>query len=205
MTAPLPPAARKPVHPRHLGGAPRLPKRGVAPRSKSVSTVVGTARPSDRMNSIILYSADKGVDAFVREIASAAPLALVDTERFGVHGRFLRDVADRMDLPTVRILEMVGVPKATAAKKVAANDVVSGSGGQAALGMAKLIAKAEEIVANSTAPEARDFDAAKWLGQWLDVPQPALGGRTPGSLLGTPTGVEIVLRLLGAFESGAYQ
>ncbi len=162
-------------------------------------------RPSDRQNSIILYSANKGVDAFVREIASAAPLALVDTERFGVHSRFLRDVAHRMDLPTVRILEMVGVPKATAAKKAVANDVLSGSGGQAALGMAKLMAKAQELVANSTAPEARNFDAAKWLGQWLDVPQPALGGRTAGSLLGTPTGIEIVLRLLGAFESGAYQ
>ncbi len=37
--------------------------------------------------------------------------------------------------------------------------------------MAKLLGIAQRIVADSTAPEAKHFDAAKWLGQWLDRPQ----------------------------------
>lgn len=69
--------------------------------------------------------------------------------------------------------------------------------------MIKLLGIAQDIVANSTAPEAKVFDAAKWLGQWIERPQPSLGGRKPADLIDTPTGVEMVARLLGAIESGA--
>lgn len=145
------------------------------------------------------------LDAFVGRVSSATPFELVDLERRGVEGRFLKDVSRRLDVPQLHVFDMLGVPKATAEKKVAAGEVISGSGGQAAIGMARLIAKAQEIVANSTADEARDFDAARWLGKWLDVPQPALGGRKPSELLDTPTGLDVVLKVLGAIESGAYQ
>jgi putative toxin-antitoxin system antitoxin component (TIGR02293 family) len=147
----------------------------------------------------------KGLDSFVRVIAGATPYQLVEYERHGVDGKFLRDLSKRLEIPQVHVFEMIGVPKATAEKKVAAGEVISGSGGQAAIGVAKLIAKAEEIVANSTSPAAKDFDAARWLGRWLEIPQAALGGRKPSALLDTPTGLEVVLRLLGAIESGAYQ
>ncbi|NDZ11726.1 DUF2384 domain-containing protein [Variovorax sp. WS11] len=147
----------------------------------------------------------KGLDSFVRVIAGATPYQLVEYERHGVDGKFLRDLSKRMEIPQLHVFEMIGVPKATAEKKVAAGEVISGSGGQAAIGVAKLIAKAEEIVANSTSPAAKDFDAAKWLGQWLEIPQAALGGRRPSALLDTPTGLDVVLKLLGAIESGAYQ
>ena len=39
----------------------------------------------------------------------------------------------------------------------------------------------------------------------IERPQPALGGRKPADLIDTPTGVEVVARLLGSIESGAYQ
>ncbi|HEY8707729.1 MAG TPA: antitoxin Xre/MbcA/ParS toxin-binding domain-containing protein [Burkholderiaceae bacterium] len=32
-----------------------------------------------------------------------------------------------------------------------------------------------------------------------------MGGRKPADLIDTPTGVEVVARLLGSIESGAYQ
>lgn len=147
----------------------------------------------------------KDLDEFVLLISHATPYQLVEFERRGVDGRFLKDLSKRMEISQLHVFDMIGVPKATAEKKVAAGEVISGSGGQAAIGMAKLIAKAKDIVANSTAKEARDFDAAKWLGKWLEIPQPALGGRKPSDLLDTPTGLNVVLKLLGAIESGAYQ
>jgi putative toxin-antitoxin system antitoxin component (TIGR02293 family) len=147
----------------------------------------------------------KGLDSFVQVIADATPYQLVEYERHGVNGKFLRDLSKRMELPQLHVFEMIGVPKATAEKKVAAGTVISGSSGQAAIGVAKLIAKAEEIVAGSTSPAAKNFDAAKWLGRWLEIPQAALGGRKPAALLDTPTGLDVVLKLLGAIESGAYQ
>jgi putative toxin-antitoxin system antitoxin component (TIGR02293 family) len=147
----------------------------------------------------------KGLDKFVVLVSLATPYQLVEMERHGVDGRLLKDLSKRMEIPQLHIFDMIGVPKATAEKKVAAGEVISGSGGQAAIGMAKLIAKAKDVVANSTAEEARDFDSAKWLGKWLEIPQPALGGRKPAELLDTPTGLDVVLKLLGAIESGAYQ
>ncbi len=76
---------------------------------------------------------------------------------------------------------------------------------QNAVVMAKLLVKAQEIVNHSTSSAAKDFDTAKWLSQWIERPHSALGGRKPAELIGTPIGVEVVSRLLGAIESGAYQ
>ena len=83
--------------------------------------------------------------------------------------------------------------------------MVSGNGGHAAIGIARLLGKAQAIVVNSTAAQAKGFDSAKWLGQWLERPQPSLGGRKSAELIDTPTGIEVVARLLGAIESGSYQ
>ena len=79
-----------------------------------------------------------------------------------------------------------------------------GRAGLAAMGMAKLLGIAQDIVQDSTSPEAEGFDTAKWLGQWIERPQPALGGRKPVDFLDTPTGVEMVAQVLGAVRSGAY-
>ena len=72
------------------------------------------------------------------------------------------------------------------------------------MGIAKLLAIAEDIVANSTAEEAKHFDAGQWLGRWIEKPQPALGNRRPAEMLDTPTGISMVSKVLGAIESGAY-
>jgi len=153
----------------------------------------------------VFYVRSKGIDEFVSNVRAAHPLQLIETERRGVAGIFVKDLSKRMEIPAQRMFDILGVPKATAEKKVAAGELLAGNGGRAALGMAKLLGIAREIVDNSTAPEASDFDPAKWLGQWLERPQPALGGRKPAALIDTPTGLEVVARLLGAIESGAYQ
>lgn len=153
----------------------------------------------------VLYVRSRGVDDFVSRVCAADPLQIIETERRGVAGVFVKDLSKRMEISAQRMFVILGVPKATAEKKVAAGELLAGSGGRAALGLARLLGIAKGIVENSTAPEARDFDSARWLGQWLERPQPALGGRKPAELIDTPTGLELVARLLGAIESGAYQ
>ena len=145
------------------------------------------------------------VQQFVQRLTQSTPIELVEIEREGVRGSLIKDLSRRLEIPASRMFGILGIPKATAEKKAATGEMVTGSGGQAAIGIAKLLAIAEEIVAHSTAPEARGFDAAKWLGQWIERPQPALGGRKPADLVDTPTGLEVVARLLGGIESGAYQ
>ena len=153
----------------------------------------------------ITYLRTKGVDAFVTRVAKATPMEIVDIERHGIDSISPTDLSTHLDIPAVRIFDIVGVPKATAEKKVAAKEPIAGAGGQAALGLARLLAIARSIVENSTAAQAKDFDVGKWLGQWIERPQPALGGRKPADLIGTPTGLDMVAKVLGAIESGAYQ
>lgn len=74
-----------------------------------------------------------------------------------------------------------------------------------ATGFARLLAQAEDIVADSTAPEAASFDTTAWLEHWIQRPQPALGGHKPIELLDSESGVEAVARVLGACASGAFQ
>lgn len=138
-------------------------------------------------------------------VAKATPMQIIDLERSGVQGTLIKDMSRRMEMPSSRLFTILGIPKATAEKKAAAGEWVKGSGGQAAVGMMRLLCMAQEIAENSTANQARGFDSAKWLGQWIERPQPALGGRKPADLIDTPTGIDLVARLLGSIESGAYQ
>ncbi len=200
----------------------KLPAAGLRPRARSANKVVSRksleAAQSDSGDlknmegaypvapeALVLYVASKGIDDFVTHVHAADPIQLIEIERKGVAGIFVKDLSRRMEIPAQRMFDMLGVPKATAEKKVAAGELLTGNGGRAALGIARLLGIAKEIVDNSTATEAAAFDSAKWLGQWLQTPQAALGGRKPATLIDTPTGLTLVSKLLGAIESGAYQ
>jgi len=151
------------------------------------------------------HHSKRGAAAFIKAVADATPLERVEIERQGVSGAFIKEISRKIGVPTVRVFRILGVPRATAEKKAAAGQLVKGSGGQAAVGLIRLLGIAGEIAANSTSEKTRGFDAARWLGTWIERPQPALGGRKPADLLDTPTGVEVVARLLGSLESGAFQ
>ncbi|MEO5692611.1 MAG: antitoxin Xre/MbcA/ParS toxin-binding domain-containing protein [Usitatibacter sp.] len=147
----------------------------------------------------------RDLDRYVLAVSRATPIQRVEMERAGVPGAFIKDLAMRMEMPSSRFFKIIGLPKATAEKKVAMKQLVAGSSGHAALGVTRLIGVTQEILATSTSKGAKGFDAAKWLGNWIERPQPSLGGRRPAELLDTPTGLEVVNRLLGAIESGSYQ
>jgi putative toxin-antitoxin system antitoxin component (TIGR02293 family) len=168
--------------------------------SKSFKNTLGGAEAR-----IFEYRPAEGVDAYVRRIGKAEPLQMIALERSGVQGRFVKDLAVRMKLPTSRFFEVLGVPKASAERKAASGKKLTGSGGQAVIAMTRLINLAEEIVAASTSSDANSFDATRWLGEWIERPQAALGGRRPSELLDTPTGFSVVSRLLGSLSSGSYQ
>lgn len=153
----------------------------------------------------IAYGPKTGLESFVQQVNEAAPMAILLTERAGVHAQLLKDLAKHMAIPASRLFSILGIPKATAEKKIAAGEAIAGQGGQAAIGLVKLLGQAEAMAAGSTAADAAEFDAARWLGRWIETAQPALGGKKPADLLDTPTGLDMVSRLLGSIQSGAYQ
>ena len=151
------------------------------------------------------YTRRMGVDAYLKQVHNATPMQIIEIERAGVAGAFITDLSSRMDLASSRVFTILRIPKATAARKMADGAVIDGRAGQAAVGMVKLLGMAQDIVSDSTAKQAKGFDSVKWLGLWIEQPQPSLGGLKPADLLDTPTGVEMVARALGSIQSGAYQ
>lgn len=181
--------------------APKAQKGSL--RSGSVD-VVSAGRGQEKVL-LISYKASRGVDGFVQEVRAATPFQIVETERHGIAGPFVKDLSKRLNIPASQMFRILGLPKATAEKKAATGESITGSAGQSAIGVVKLLGLAQDIVADSKAEDAKGFDAGRWLGVWLEHPQPALGGRRPSELLDTPTGLEVVTRLLGSLRSGAYQ
>ena len=152
----------------------------------------------------IAYQRSKGVDAYVRAVDCATPMEIVAIERQGVPVPFIADLAKRMGLSISRLFNILGVAKVTAENKVADSEFIDGCAGQSAVRMIRLLRIAQNIVSNSAAVEAKEFDSTSWLGQWIEKPQPALAGCKPADLIDTPTVGAIVARLLGSIESGAY-
>lgn len=165
----------------------------------------GRIAPHPVREARIPYGPKTGLGSFVQRVNEAAPMAVLLTERAGVHAQLLKDLARHMAIPASRMFTILGIPKATAEKKIAAGEAIAGQGGQAAIGLVRLLGQAEAMAAGSTADAAADFDAARWLGRWIETAQPALGGKKPADLLDTPTGLDMVSRLLGSIQSGAYQ
>jgi uncharacterized protein (DUF2384 family) len=141
----------------------------------------------------------------VGRLRNANPLERVAIEREGVHLLVIKGMADQMAVPARRLYTVLGLPQATANRRAVAGTRIAGASGYAAVAMLDLIGKVELMLTESTAPEAADINAAKWLGEWIERPQPSLGGSKPADLLATPTGAAVVERALGALVSGAYQ
>lgn len=139
------------------------------------------------------------------KVLNASPLEKIRIEKEGVPGIVIKGMSKQMGLTNQRFFAILGLPKATAEKKVATGEMIKGISGLAAVGMVELLAQAQAMADNSTAEEAKTFDSAKWLGKWIELPLPALGGNKPADVIESPTGLAVVKRLLGSIESGAYQ
>ena len=138
------------------------------------------------------------------KITHATPEELIEMERAGVPSLTVKALARDLNLPMGRFVQIIGAPKATVARKFAARKNLTGSSAYSALGTIKLVEMVESILAESTHPEAKKVNAAKWLGGWIETVQPALGGKKPADIMDTPTGMAMVSRVLGAISSGAY-
>lgn len=134
----------------------------------------------------------------------ASPSDMVAIERQGVPGTVVKSLAEKLSLTTVRFAQIIGAPKATLERKAANGTLLTGGSAYATLGTIKLVNTVQAMLDDSTHPEAKKTDAAKWLGQWIEQPQPALGGQKPADMMDTPTGMAMVSRVLGAVASGAY-
>lgn len=142
-----------------------------------------------------------------RAVLRNAPLTQrVEIERNGVPCQVVQGLIEAVGISNSDFQRYVRIPKATFVKKMKDKAPFAGTAGQSVLGLMELINKVETMLAaEHDHAEARDFDVEKWVGRWIQRPQPALGGLTPAELMDTPSGRDSVMKVLGAIQSGAYQ
>lgn len=151
-------------------------------------------------------SAQPPVGTFAHRIADAKAFhEYLAIERSGVPAKSFLQTIDKLKLPNSRVFQIFNIPKSTAAHKISVNGKFVGVEALASIRLVKLLSLAERIVSNSLHPDAKNFDSGKWLGEWIERPQPALGGMKPSDLLDTEVGGQRVIQVLGSLESGSYQ
>lgn len=131
-----------------------------------------------------------------------SPLQRISLLREGIRADALSDLSARLRLDKGQLLAALDLPRSTAARKEKQGEMLSKRDGEGVLGLYQLIKLVEEIVKDGGGPP--DFDAAAWLGAWLQAPLPALGNERPLDLLDTAEGVRLLLQQLRQSQTGAY-
>jgi putative toxin-antitoxin system antitoxin component (TIGR02293 family) len=121
--------------------------------------------------------------------------------RTGVPAQRVGELSAVMDMSREALMDSLGLSRATVNRKVQREQALSPQESERVMGMQALIGQVQAMVDPESAP---DFDAAKWLANWLAAPLPALGGATPASFMDTVEGQKYVGNLLEMVQGGAY-
>jgi uncharacterized protein (DUF2384 family) len=102
------------------------------------------------------------------------------------------------------LLAFLGIDRASVSHRVHACLPLSADESARVLSIERLIGQVQAMVEGRAPGETGSFDAARWLGQWLRQPLPALGRRLPASYLHTLDGQTLVRNMLAMIASSAY-
>jgi putative toxin-antitoxin system antitoxin component (TIGR02293 family) len=136
------------------------------------------------------------------EVYAAEPSVRIVTIKHGVRADAFNRIARSMDRSKEQLGKTLGLSVTTVDRKAKAGEPLSAEQSERLVGIARLIGQVQTMVEQSGNPEG--FDAARWLGRWLDEPLPALGGERPADLMDTAEGRGLVSNLLAMAQSGAY-
>ena len=140
----------------------------------------------------------KKLSAFYR----ATDLERVQIIRKGVPASALAQLSLNMGVPRERLYSALSLPRSSVERKIKANSVLTPEQSERVLGLERLIGQVQVMVEQSGDPT--NFDASRWVSEWLDRPLPALGGASPADFMDTMEGQVLVSGLLAKSQSGAY-
>jgi putative toxin-antitoxin system antitoxin component (TIGR02293 family) len=107
-----------------------------------------------------------------------------------------------MQIPIEKLYRTAGLARPTIDRKIRASQRLNPDESERVMGVARLVGQAQSLMQESG--DTSDFDAGRWVGDWLQRPLPALGGNSPGELMDTVDGRALVSDLLSQQQSGAY-
>jgi putative toxin-antitoxin system antitoxin component (TIGR02293 family) len=126
----------------------------------------------------------------------------IEIVKAGLPARWLTTLADDMQVTREQLFAWLGLARATANRKIKADELLSQDESERVLGLARLIGQVQRVVDESGEPAG--FDAAAWTAGWLARSNPALGGRKAGEYMDTADGRALVSGLIAQMQSGAY-
>ncbi len=135
-------------------------------------------------------------------VYKADPIQQVDLIKSGVTAEAPGRLATMLYLTADQLYKHLGFARATVDRKARNKENLSQDQSERIIGLMKLIGQVQTMVDESG--DAEGFDAAQWVGEWIQKPNPALGKRRPADLMDTVQGLEIVSNLLLKMQTGAY-
>lgn len=132
----------------------------------------------------------------------ATELERVMIIRQGVPANILVQIGRAMDMSNDLLFSTLALPRSTVVRKIQNNEVLSAEQSERVVGLERLVGQVEAMVKQSG--NAEGFDAGRWVGDWLQRPLPALGGKKPAEFMDTMEGQNLVARFLAQSQSGAY-
>lgn len=132
----------------------------------------------------------------------ATELERVTIIRQGLPANILVQISSAMDISNDLLFSTLALPRSTVVRKIQNNEMLSAEQSERVVGLERLVGQVEAMVEQSGNPEG--FDAGRWVGDWLQRPLPALGGKKPAEFMDTMEGQNLVARFLAQSQSGAY-
>ena len=129
---------------------------------------------------------------------------MVERERKGVPVAEFVDAIQKIGLSKSRAAQIFKIPKSKLALKTSDHALLTRTEALAAIRLEKLCSMANALKSTSLHCDVKNFDSGRWLGTWIEIPQPALAGFKPSELLDTEAGAARVYQVLGALESDVY-
>lgn len=144
----------------------------------------------------------KAAVSLFAEMYEASPLERIKIARRGVDPEMFVLTGTEMGVPKEKLFTLLHVPRATVNRRIKRNEALPTEYSERIIGLQKLIGQVEVMVAESGDPTG--FNAAHWVADWLDRPQPALNNAKPAEFMDTIEGQELVSSLIAKMQSGAY-
>lgn len=132
----------------------------------------------------------------------ASPAERVSLIRARVPASRIQELVAAMQVSRESLLRMLNLPGASIRQKARSGAMLSTEQSERLIGLMQLIGQVAFMVVDTG--DATDFDAARWVGEWIEQPLPALGGAKPSDYMDTTTGQRLVSNLLVQSQFGVF-
>lgn len=140
--------------------------------------------------------------ALARSLYQASPAERVSLIHNGVPASRIADLVEGMYVSRKRLLDILNLSDASVRRKIHQGAMLSTEQAERVIGLERLIGQVAIMVEGSGHPKG--FDAARWVGHWLEQPIPALGGARPADFMDTMAGQTLVSSLLFQVQAGVF-